>query len=179
MNDFPSAAPAQGSALLLSPTFPSLHAGGGRDALQGPSEPSRHPGRGGCGAAGHASCRQPRGDVSWLLTLARLLSRSGRFMSVTVMEGLKSCRGERAISGGGRKPTQARWGDSWWELPRSICCQDLVPGRMGGRTHVQQRARVHAEAVGGQHRLEVVQVGVDGVQVVIELVPARKKEERG
>ena len=52
-------------------------------------------------------------------------------------------------------------------------------GRRGGRTHVQQRARVHAEAVGGQHRLEVVQVGVDGVQVVIELVPARKKEERG
>lgn len=55
-----------------------------------------------------------------VLTLARLLSRSGRFMSVTVMEGLKSCRKGRAISEG-RAANPGMPGNSWLEPERSIC----------------------------------------------------------
>lgn len=65
--------------------------------------------------------------------------------------------------------------ESWVKLPRSLCRHGLG-GREGG-THVQQRAGVHAEAVRGQHGLQVIQVGVDGVQVVVELVPGPKREE--
>lgn len=38
-------------------------------------------------------------------------------------------------------------------------------------THVEQGA-VHAEAVRAQHGLQVVQAGVNGVQVLVQLIPA-------
>lgn len=86
-----------------------------------------------------------------LRTLARLLSRSGRLMSGMVTEGLNSCGGGREVRAGLRAGR----------------------GRAGraGQTHVQQGASVHTEAVAGQHGLQVVQIGVHGVQMVTELVP--------
>ena len=88
--------------------------------------------------------------------LARLLSRSGRLMSGTVTEGLNSCReggGGQTALGAGRAGRGA--------------------GRAG--THIQQGAGVHAEAMGCQHGLQVVQVGVHGVQVVTELGPGERE----
>lgn len=40
-----------------------------------------------------------------------------------------------------------------------------------GQTHVQQGAGIHTEAMTGQHGLQVVQVGVHGIQMVTELIP--------
>ena len=59
----------------------------------------------------------------------------------------------------------------------------LGAGRAGrgagrARTHIQQGAGVHAEAMACQHGLQVVQVGVHGVQVVAELGPGQRKGSR-
>lgn len=86
-------------------------------------------------------------------TLARLLSRSGRFTSGTVIEGLKSCRGGKPVRLGLRAGR----------------------GGAGGGTHIQQGAGVHAEAVARQHALQAVQIRVHGVQVVTELGPGRSE----
>ena len=97
-------------------------------------------------------CPSPPLPPSTLHTLARLLSRSGRFMSGT--EGLNSC--ERGGQSG-----------SAYERDRT--------GRGGGATYIQQGGGVHAEAVARQHGLQVVQVGVHGVQVLTELGPGRRE----
>lgn len=81
-------------------------------------------------------------------------------MSVTVMEGLKSCQQENHVMN-----------DSNFQRPTTD-----HPRRRD--THIQQGTGVNAEAVGAQHSLKLIQAGVYGVQVLIELISGRIKGER-